>query len=184
VEKLKTLSLVLLTLLSFKVSAQYMYGGGSFSRTGIIATDQATNGGSDWAPGLHFGINTGRVSTEIFTRKMTLENEHIVSGTVYDIDVENLIWGIGFRLELIPWVDGLLGMVGQNASTTYETNGGALPQSSIIDKHYLSWYLGGGIKTEVYPDFIGRLDLIYYKGDLDFGLLAFEFGLMYKITTF
>jgi hypothetical protein len=184
VERLKTLSLIfLLSFTSFSSQAFDLYGGGTFSFSGVIAEDDFYNGASGWSPGLHFGLKTGGFSTEVFFRKSTLSHEHEAQGGIYEIDVKDTVMGIGLRQELNPIVDFVMGFASQTVSTEYSSSNGTT-LSNLKDSSYFSYYVGGGFSGEIYPQVDARMDILFYRGDNDLGLFNIEFGVMYRFLTF
>lgn len=177
------LALTLLISFSFNAKAMSMYGGGSYSFAGVIAESDFYNGAKDWAPGLIFGFRLEIVAFELFLKKFTLQNDHEVDGVTYSLEVTDLVYGGGLRLQLIRGIDLLMGVNTQNVSTEYIASDSNKQLDNAIDKHYLSWYVGGGLRGEIYPGFETRLDLAYYKGDIEYGLFGIDFALVYHFTS-
>lgn len=170
---------------SFKQEAKAIsfFGGASYSFAGVVAESDFYNGASDWAPGLFLGMQYGRLGVEAFIKKFTLEHDHEQDGVVYNMAIDNLVTGIGLRVALHPNVDFLLGANSQNIKAS-ATSSSSTALAGLLDESYTSWYVGGGLKGEVYPNLIARLDMAYYKGDIEFGLFGIDFSLVYQFATF
>jgi len=175
---------LIVSLLGLKeVKALSLYGGPSYSFAGVIAESEFYNGATDWAPGLFIGMQYGRLGIEGFFKKFELLDDTTSGGVVYDMKIDNLVSGLGFRVGIHPNVDFILGMNMQSVKAT-ATSSSNTRLEGLLDQDFMSWYVGGGFKGEVYPNFIARIDMAYYKGDIEFGLFGIDFSLMYRFATF
>lgn len=165
-----------------KAKAIDLYAGGSYSFAGVIAESKYYNGASDWAPGFILGMQYGRLGIEAFMKKFTLEDDVTNNGNIYHMEIENLVMGLGLRIEIQQYIDFNLGMNTQNVEAKATSTGPRL--NGLINKDFMSWYVGGGLKFEVIPNLKARLDMAYYKGDIEFGLFGIDFSLVYTLTTF
>lgn len=184
----KTLSLVLiffsLTFIPSKANAFSIYAGPSYSFGGVIAESDFYNGATDWAPGFMTGMKYGRLSMELFLRKFALKRDTEKGGVSYEMEIDNVVTGMSFRIEVHPILDLIMGVNGQNVLVRANSKNSSNQLSGLLDKSYVNWHVGGGLKGEIYPNVISRVDLVYYKGDIDFGLFGIDFSLMYNFVTF
>jgi hypothetical protein len=187
----KTLSLrvsllILFSCFLFKPEAKALslYGGGSYSFGGVVAESEFYNGASDWAPGLVLGMQWGRLGTEAFFRKFDLQDDFEQNGVVYNMSIDNVVWGLGFRIAIHSNIDFLLGMNSQTIKATSTSSNPNLMLTGLLNESYMKWYVGGGVKGEIYPNVIARFDLAYYQGDIEFGLFGLDFSVVYRFATF
>ena len=187
-ERYKTLSLIILisfcSLLTQNLKAASLYGGASYSFGGVIADSDFYNGASGWSPGLYLGTRFERSAFELFVKRLTLENEHDALGATFDVEVTDVVWGMGLRLELTFGVDLLLGFANQSVSTEYASSNPAKELSPLLEDDYFSWYAGVGFRGELYPNFIGRLDMSFINGSVEYNLMTIDFSIVYRFASY
>ena len=177
----KIAALVLYLLISFSSFAGYFYGGLSYSFNGVVSEYDAYNGSNKWAPGLTGGVKFDKLGFELYAKKFTLVNDDYKAGAIdYNIEIDTLMYGLGMRLTLTEGVEFILGINSQSVSARSE------PQVSfaLLDKSYLSYYLGGGFNRVLYDRYRGHLDMVFYQGDVKYGVLSVIISLVYEFSTF
>lgn len=177
----KIAAIIFLLLFSFHShSAGYAYGGLNYSFNGVISKNDAYNGATTLSPGLVAGVRFNKIGLEVFGRKFTMVNDdYVVNNILYEVEVDTLLYGLGMRLSLTQGVDFILGANFQNvqASSTPSVSG-------LLNKDYMSYYIGGGFNRLLYPKVRGQLDMAYYRGDVSFGILGVILSVVYEFTTF
>ncbi|EQC46559.1 hypothetical protein [Bacteriovorax sp. Seq25_V] len=180
-----TLSLVLLlSLFCLITNAGSFYSGLSYSFSGVVAEDDIYNGAYHWDPGIVFGAQFGRLSIDSQIKNLKMKKEYESNGDKFDIEIHSLLLTMGLRLEVMPFISFNIGTNYQNVDSSYKAINSNKFINGLPDKHYMSYYVGGGVFGEVFTNVIGRLDLNYYRGDQNFGLLAVDLALAYRVLTF
>lgn len=166
------------------LKAASLYAGGGYSYGAVIAESEYYNGASDWAPMLNLGVAFDVISAEFFLRKLNLDKTHRAQGSKFEITAEDLQWGLGLRMAVADYLSFNLGVNNQDIQTEYTSSKKSKKVKDPINKSYFSYFVGGGIFKEVYPNLIGRIDFHYHKAELEFGIISVDFTLVYNFLTF
>lgn len=183
-ERFALIPLVIILLLSpfYKARAASFYVGPSYSFGGVIAESDFYNGASGWNPSFYLGTRFERSAIELFFKRFTLSNEHDASGATFDLEVTDLMFGMGLRLELVSGVDLLMGFANQSVSTEYTSSDPSKELSPLLEANYFSWYVGTGFRGELYPNYIVRLDMSYVNGSAEYSMLTIDFSIVYRFS--
>jgi len=155
-------------------------GGGYFSldwNMDVVQSDsEFNNGASGGSPGLTVGYKILSFSIETFYKKHELTNEHEVSSTTFDIDIETNSLGLGFRYDIDPNLMFKAGYAVHSVKANYNAANGQLYRSTIDGTH-AGFYLGVGVQGMLYPNWQMYADGGMYVASSEFSMYAMEIGL-------
>lgn len=146
----------------------------------VMSDSDFNNGASAGSPGLALGFVAGRLSPEIFYKRMRFDQEEVIGGEgLVATDISSDVLGLGIRLNHHPLLYSKFGLSFHFVEAEYQALESSNQFESTIDKTWTAPYFGGGFKYPFNPRWELFTDIGFYLSGAEFSVFNWEFGLRF-----